>query len=924
MAQGNFLGVPSIAYFGEKDYQAHISNHKIRQDSRGLIFVANKIGMLVYDGSQWRLHYVSWGERGITSLLTDDSGRVYASSRNIGYYFPDSSGDYKFHSLDHLLPSDHRVRSIVKTIPYKNGYVFVSTHNLYFYDGETIEILPTEVLPPRSMHVYNCGGELYMNPNGKGLAVLNGRNWKLLTHGSKLAQMNITSLIEKKRGSLLVFTENNGIYQIKDNDMAPFAGALHEELSNRKINAVTKLSNGHYAIGSNNNGLYIIDDNGDLVYHLDSTKGLNTSSIRDVFEDADGNIWLARENGIVKIGWRSAQSYLREELNLPGVGYTAIAFGDHFYFGTSTGLYRAKKQWPIDKVEAIENVQGPVYYLQNIHGDLLVSGVNNSFQLYNGKFIPISSDQDWMHFAFKETSDPNVLIRGSLSGIYRIEKKNGRWAETHKYKKFEEWTKFMEFDKNGKLWTATSFRGICSFTFSEDYSTITAMKFYAPGESGLPNTFSRIFKLDDQILITNTEGVYSFIEEEERFQIASDWQKTFEDKNDSSKNDVYEVVGDEFGNVYYSAARSNGRLTKNIGGSYSRESYLIDGFQHHWEGRLSVLDESNILYAQSKGFIHFNRDAYEDTKRIPELLIRYVRLTKSDSLLFGGNYLDGFTVVTKQPEDQTPTLSFDNNSLVIGYSAIEYNEHQSTYRHRLDGFEEDWSEWTTKTEKEYSYLPQGNYTFRVQVRNANNELSAIEFFAFEILPPWYKTNIAYVSYGLGIIGLMVFIILINRKKYKEEIDELKKANIETEIQHKKKQLATTTMHLVEKTNFINSVKTKLGEVLDTKKEKDIHLGIRRVIKSIERNVAEDKHWEEFEQHFDEVHHGFLKKLRNNFPTITPQEIKLSAYLRLNLTTKEIANLLKVSVRAVEMARFRLRRRLDVGKEESLVSFMLNI
>ncbi|MFY0606188.1 MAG: hypothetical protein JXR10_05705 [Cyclobacteriaceae bacterium] len=923
MAQGKFLGVPSIEYFGEQDYQSHISNHKIGQDSRGLIFVANKNGMLVYDGSQWKLHNVSWGERGITSLLTDDSGRVYASSRYIGYYFPDASGDYKFQSLNHLLPAEHRVRSIIKTIPYKNGYVFVSINSLYFYDGETIEVMPTEVLPPQSMQVYNCGGELYMNPDGKGLAILNGRDWNQLAEGSKLAQMNITGLLERTRGSLIAFTENNGIYQVKNNDATPFAAALLEEFSNWKINAVTKLSDGNYAVGTNNNGLCILDAKGDLVYHLDNSKGLNTSSIRDVFEDSAGNIWLARENGIVKISWSAAQSYLREELNLPGVGYTAIAFGDYFYFGTSTGLYRAKKQWPIDKVEAIENVQGPVYYLQDIQGDLLVSGINNSFQLYDGRFVPVSTDHDWMHFAFKETRDPNVLIRGSLSGIYRVEKKNGRWSVTNKYEGFDEWTKFLEFDKTGKLWTATSIKGVYSFTFSEDYSTLTSMKSYPQGSSGLPNTFSRIFKLEDQILFATTNGVFNFIDDEERFQISSDWQKAFEDKNDTSKNDVYEIVGGEFGSAYYSAARSNGRLTKNIGGSYSRESYMIDGFEHHWEGRLSVLDQNNILYAQSKGFIHFNREAYQNPTQFPELLIRYVKLPNSDSLLFGGNFLDGLTVVTDQPEDQVPMLDFGNNSLIIGYSAIAYNQNQTTYRYQLDGFDEKWSEWTTKTEKEYTYIPEGNYTFRVQSRNAIDELSPVETFAFGILPPWYKTNIAYMIYGLGVIGLMILIILGNRKKYQQEIGELKKINVETEIQHKKKQLATTTMHLVEKTEFIHSVKTKLSEVLDTKKEKDVHLGIRRVIKAIERNASDDNHWESFEVHFDEVHRGFLMRLRSEFPTITPQEIKLSAYLRMNMTTKEMANLLKVSVRGVEMARFRLRRRLNLLKEDNLVSFMMN-
>lgn len=122
---------------------------------------------------------------------------------------------------------------------------------------------------------------------------------------------------------------------------------------------------------------------------------------------------------------------------------------------------------------------------------------------------------------------------------------------------------------------------------------------------------------------------------------------------------------------------------------------------------------------------------------------------------------------------------------------------------------------------------------------------------------------------------------------------------------------------------MNAVKGKLTEALEYKNEVEIHRIIKRVIRQIDQNKSEDNNWEDFEHHFDEVHHGFLKKMRTNYPAITPQEIKLSAYLRMNMTTKEIANLLKVSVRAVEMARFRLRRRLNLDKEEKLVSFMMN-
>ena len=78
-----------------------------------------------------------------------------------------------------------------------------------------------------------------------------------------------------------------------------------------------------------------------------------------------------------------------------------------------------------------------------------------------------------------------------------------------------------------------------------------------------------------------------------------------------------------------------------------------------------------------------------------------------------------------------------------------------------------------------------------------------------------------------------------------------------------------------------------------------------------------------ERHFDAVHTGFLQKLQKDYPGVTPQELKLSAYLRMNLSTKEIANLMQITPRSVEVARYRLRKKLALDTEANLASFMMN-
>ena len=123
---------------------------------------------------------------------------------------------------------------------------------------------------------------------------------------------------------------------------------------------------------------------------------------------------------------------------------------------------------------------------------------------------------------------------------------------------------------------------------------------------------------------------------------------------------------------------------------------------------------------------------------------------------------------------------------------------------------------------------------------------------------------------------------------------------------------------------MNSMKSIINELLDHGNMDEINYKLNRMVKDIDKNIHEDDDWGQFEIHFDEVHDGFIRKLREDFPEITPQEIKLCAYLRMNMTSKEIANILRITVRGVEMSRYRLRKKLHLEQNENLIEFMMNL
>ena len=316
---------------------------------------------------------------------------------------------------------------------------------------------------------------------------------------------------------------------------------------------------------------------------------------------------------------------------------------------------------------------------------------------------------------------------------------------------------------------------------------------------------------------------------------------------------------------------------------------------------------------------------------------------------FGRYYADN-KVDYEQPKEAIPSLPFEYNSLQFSFIApfLEAND-KTEYQYWLEGSEEDgFSVWNNNTVKEYTNLHEGIYTFWVRSKNVYGDITEPASYQFIINPPWYRTNWAYSIYViLSIFSLMVIYFIFEKRfqkqtsiitKEKEQeinridtelksseqlIDQLRNDQLKAQIDVQNKELATSTMQIINKNEFIDSVKGGLNNVIKRSKNQEVKSEIKKIINNIEKNIASDKDWENFSLHFDKVHGDFTHRFKQDYPDISPQEMKLSAYLRMNLSTKEIAHLLNISVRGVEIARYRLRKKLKLERSDNLQEFILS-
>jgi DNA-binding CsgD family transcriptional regulator len=286
------------------------------------------------------------------------------------------------------------------------------------------------------------------------------------------------------------------------------------------------------------------------------------------------------------------------------------------------------------------------------------------------------------------------------------------------------------------------------------------------------------------------------------------------------------------------------------------------------------------------------------------------------------------------------SFNHNENNITFSYTVPEYNKYiNAEYQYLLEGDQSEWSEWNAKSSVSFKNLSPGEYTFKVRAKIANSTPENTASFTFTISKPWYSTNLAIVIYIILLLILANFINSAYEKFYEKQREKLIEENnllleikeleneqelmkirndqLSLDMDSKNRELAVSTMSLINKNELLALIKEDLKNTADDNKN------IKSVITTINKNITEDDSWHVFKEAFDSTDKDFLKKVKLAHPTLTPNDLRLCAYLRLNLSSKEIAPLLNISVRSVEIKRYRLRKKMELSHIQGLVEYILS-
>ena len=354
----------------------------------------------------------------------------------------------------------------------------------------------------------------------------------------------------------------------------------------------------------------------------------------------------------------------------------------------------------------------------------------------------------------------------------------------------------------------------------------------------------------------------------------------------------------------------------------------------NWDitGRILHVDSNRQIIPYNKGFVLLDQSKSKGQRNV---FIRSLRSTfPADSLI----YSDNFCNVKSEPR-----IPYSCNSIRIDYQVPALHAALAArYQYRINGGE--WSAMSEVTTKEYSNLHEGSYTFEVRAELMNGSVST-DSITFHILPPWYRSTGAYLAYAFLTAALIVCLYKIENRRIREkeqiaiaeknkevdkmkiEIDKLEKDKLDLELMHKSQEIANLVSSVGRKNETLAELKNQIKQVaarLDRNNTTDCRRQLLTIIGSIDSNMEGDVILKKFEQEFDQANNHFMQKLRSRHTDLNQNEIMMCAYLKMNLSTKEIAPLLNISVRGVETVRYRLRKKFGLGREDNLTVYLNNI
>ncbi len=702
-----------------EDFKNSRQSWAVIQADDGKMVFGNSNAINLFDGEQWHYIHVPIGQT-TYSLAKSDDGRIYTGGEgDIGYLSADEHYQMEFKSLLPRLDSTKHDFQFVRQTHYLSNQVYFRTRTqLMMYNAQEDTVL---VYNP-GVEIYNSyliKDKVYVQVEGKGLVDITNLKETVVDSSSYFLTDRVFGMLPTEQGLIIYFREH-GLQRYYGELFTSFSPSSLDYLSEHKGYRMLQLTNNRIAIATLSGGIMFLDGKGQLLQILTQHTGLNDDHVYDLFQDNQGLLWAMLDDGISVIDVNSSFNQYDINYGIDGLvngvfqqsDEVTVTTNNGFYYwdGKATPFFRKVDRSPEHSFVAIQ-----------LQDKVVSSSQAGLYVIENGN---ATKKSDLIFPRIIANGEASFIGWGSGS-LSLFDYKNEQLHLTKTYADIlypKSWVldegQLYILTINGQLLRVSLSSGVI---YNIETESVSSEKLYIGkiGTSVMLGAMEGIFKVEKNKIIPS-DGLFSNLENITLFQDCGDelWIRSGTELVRFARNgDSWDKEVDEFNSIGADE------------GFFSMSCYPTST----WFGL-----ENKIIQIPKQ----FKQDIFPFQTNITSVVIN------SDSLIYNGF----------GSPDEASVLEYRNNQMRFSFAAASFLKADfNSYQYKLEGFDEEWSNWTSESQKDYTNIPEGDYTFKVRGRNIYKKVGREAAFQFQILPPWYRSWWAYLMY-LSIISAILYFI----------------------------------------------------------------------------------------------------------------------------------------------------------------------
>ena len=725
--------MPLIHHYDAETIGTHPQHWSIARDSSGYLYFGSQgEGIQRFDGKNWVWNREP-GTGAIRSLKLFNSKIHWGGVGNLGYVDRDSLwiDSFRLYPQKSKIDTTHRVFDDVwQMVEFEDKLVHRTSNSLMILDKDTIRVIESE---ERLRGIFKVDDELWVQIENIRLNRLINDEWVVIPGTEPFADDRLVAILPYSDYHLLIF-RHSGFVRYDESGFTNVSTEADDYFRDHSLYRAATINKTDIALGFLNGGIVLMKNDGSIQNILTEENGLPTNVIYEIFTDREGTLWATSLDGVIKVLPNNPLTTIQEENGFTGSVKFIEPMSDKVYIGSSDGLYIQEGNSEIRKYPGIDEL---VYDGIQLNGVLYVSFPSGLFRISGNESEKILEEAGYRRLEISDNHED------AFFGAYRnsVDQITIRGESVERFEVLRSESEIRQFYVGDDGIWALNYNNEVLFSGWDD----TGKDSYLPEIQSENSTIRNISLIDGKISLATDAGLYVYEITSDSFLPDSSFNLTASTSFDTGivESQVFQFEQCSDNEVWFvSGGNIKRAIRKNDVWEVTEKPYRLIGGEGTTQ-EIHCNQDGSMWCGGSQGAYYLSDPNWQYENEF-NTNITNVSMP-NDSLIFGG--------YGELPEE--PVFTFENNELRFNYSAASYIDPETnTYQVRLEGYDNEWSEWTEETQKDYTFIPEGSYTFQVQGRNVYGNTGSIDSFTFTILPPWYRTIWAYLGYLLIAGGII--------------------------------------------------------------------------------------------------------------------------------------------------------------------------